>query len=265
MIKKKLYLLIGFVFLLSPMISAYAIYNSSAQSGVIFKSLGLNSQINITFNINFSEADVTPTAITFYDLSYVHPSSCIPMEYLPVYSYVTPNYNITSDNFPYTYCSNPPGPGDTSGTIGNTSNFSQANIKLTYDTDWAFNIENQIQLDLSNNNKSFNASYIRVYITDLNNNPIPQVITYNYSSKAGTYIFRYIIPQQNITSIKFTFQVNKDGYNIIKTATINISDGKKKNIIDNIPNVFIFVGVIGLLILIILLIYWKYRRAKHRK
>lgn len=260
MIKKKLIFVIVLLFLLVPMISAYTIYNSSAETNVIFMSLGLNSQITTTFVINFSEADVTSTNITFHELTYIHPLSCGGItEYVPIYVYTASNQNITTHNFSYTACFSPP----TNSNGGDAG--INTNISLTYDKDWLFNVENQIKLEVYNStNKSVNASFIKVFVNNLNSSQVPQFVSYNYTTKTGTYIFKYTIPLQNITSVVFTFQVNKDGYNIIKTATINISDGKGKTIIPKVPNILFLIAVIGLMLIVILFLYWKYRKAKHR-
>ena len=77
----------------------------------------MNTTINVTaFSITFDQLDVLDNAITFYNLSYAHPSGCqfSPLTGLDLFNYTTPNKSISSSTaFPPSVCG-----GTKSGGVG---------------------------------------------------------------------------------------------------------------------------------------------------
>ena len=273
MIKKKVYFLLFLIMIVIPSISAYTLYNASAEQNVIFRSLGLNSQITTTFEINFSRAEVNPTNITFYDLTYFHPLSCNSsiVEEIALYSYTTTNSNITTNDLPYTAC-NPPNSGSSSGStstnISVLGNYSVYDILVSYNNNWTFNKEQKITIYSTYKGDYFNLASLMVKpqdSIDYDNTPYAM-------NGVGKYVYTFIIPEQNISSIIFDVIAISNGTTIIKTFSVTIDNGKYsiKNLDGFLPKTIEFIKnnpmyFIAILIALIVVIIFVILMVKHNK
>ena len=150
--KTELIFLLAFACLIIPLASAVTL-----SSGVFFVS-GLNSSITINFPVAFDLLNISNDSIVFYNLSYVHPSSCNGQSsFYNVYSYATSNQNTTLDQvLPSISCvvtANSSSSGSGSGvtnypllTTVNSSQSNEANFSLSTSVLQVLPIINESQL-----------------------------------------------------------------------------------------------------------------------
>jgi len=87
---------------------------SNTLNNWVLESEGLNTTINLTFEITFDELIITNYSIEIYNLSYTHPSSCnAQSSSSPLFNYTTANQYLTgSQAFSHIRCGgggyNPP-------------------------------------------------------------------------------------------------------------------------------------------------------------
>lgn len=91
--KKKLEILFLLAFAIFSLQYASA---SSTLNNYVLESVGLNTTINLTFQITFDELIITDHSIEIYNLSYTHPSSCNSQSSSQsLFNYTTANQSLT--------------------------------------------------------------------------------------------------------------------------------------------------------------------------
>jgi len=89
--KLKFVFFLAFAVLFLQYVSASNTLNNS-----ILESVGLNTTINLTFQITFDELIITNYSIEIYNLSYIHPSSCnAQISSSSLFNYTTANQSLT--------------------------------------------------------------------------------------------------------------------------------------------------------------------------
>jgi PGF-pre-PGF domain-containing protein len=168
---KKLFFL--FFILLLNFISSQTI-----ETGTNLTSVGLNSTIQISFTLTFDRLDVLTNAITFYNLTYIHPSSCNgETSSYSTYNFTTINSNTNTNDFPSTECAE-----ESSGGSGGGGGSTTSSTEKTTSVYWSGITENQEKYSSMNvngiyftnvslnTNKNISSASIKIQTLNLQNN-----------------------------------------------------------------------------------------------
>ncbi|MFA5071369.1 MAG: PGF-pre-PGF domain-containing protein [Candidatus Pacearchaeota archaeon] len=167
---KKLFLILSLIFLIN------FISSQTIETGTNLTSVGLNSKITVSFTLTFDRLDVLTNAITFYNLTYIHPSSCSQQSSYSIYNFTTANSNTNTNNFPLVAC-----PEESSGSSGGSGSTTSSTEKTT-SVYWSGIIANEEKYSSINvngiyitnislkTNKNISSASIKIQTLNLQNN-----------------------------------------------------------------------------------------------
>lgn len=210
-IKMKKYFLIFILILFLNLISSQTI-----GTGANITSTNLNSTIRVSFTLTFDKLEVLDNAITFYNLTYTHPSSCSQQSSYSVYNFTTANSNISTNDFPSIACPEESSGGSGGGGGGSTTSSTEKAITIY----WS-NI-------LSNQEKSSGINIQGIYLTNISVKTLQNVSsasikiqTLNIQNNSNLFsglnsnnIFQCFqinktgIANENISEVSFEFKIN---------------------------------------------------------
>jgi PGF-pre-PGF domain-containing protein len=118
---------------------------------------GLNSTIFVDFSLTFDKLEILDNAITFYNLTYTHPSSCSQQSSYSVYNFTTANFNISTNDFSSIVC--PEESSEDSGGSGGGESLIISSVEKSTTIYWS-NI-------LSNQEKGSRININGIYLTNI--------------------------------------------------------------------------------------------------
>jgi PGF-pre-PGF domain-containing protein len=199
---------------------------------------GLNSTIQVSFTLTFDKLEFLDNAITFYNLTYTHPSSCSQQSSYSIYNFTTPNVTTSTNDFPSIACPEEEDDGGSSGGGGGGSAVLTSTEKST--TIYWNNI-------LFNQEKSSIINVNGIYLTNISiktlqniSSASAKIQTLNLQNNSNLFsglnlnnIFQAFqinktgIPNENISEISFEFKVNNSW--LVNKNILNIVLQRKQN------------------------------------